>query len=40
VRWLHRRAAPFTVKVLTGPGRWLLRPESSGGKDIPASAAA
>lgn len=28
VRWLHRRAAPFTVKVLTGPGRWFLRPGS------------
>src|SRR5262245_30096197 len=25
VRRLHRRAAPFVVHALTGPGRWLLR---------------
>jgi hypothetical protein len=27
VRRLHRWAAPFTVKVLTGPGRWFPRRE-------------
>ena len=32
VRWLHRRAAPFTVKVLTGPGRWFLRPGAPAAK--------
>jgi Mg2+-importing ATPase len=32
VRRLHRRAAPFTVKVLTGPGRWFLRPGAPAGK--------
>jgi Mg2+-importing ATPase len=40
VRRLHRWAAPFTVHVLTGPGRWLLRPRGSDGKDLPTSAAA
>jgi Mg2+-importing ATPase len=40
VRRLHRWAAPFTVHVLTGPGRWLLRPTGSDGKDLPTSAAA
>jgi hypothetical protein len=32
VRRLHRWAAPFTVKVVTGPGRWLLRPGVPTGK--------
>jgi len=36
-RLLHRRAAPFVVKALTGPGRWILRLERSGGKDTPAT---
>jgi hypothetical protein len=40
VRRLHRWAAPFTVKVVTGPGQWLLRLGGSGGKDLPTSAAA
>src|SRR5262249_12311862 len=39
VRRLHRWAVPFTVKVLTGPGRWFLRPEGSGGKGMPTSGA-
>jgi Mg2+-importing ATPase len=37
-RQLHRRAAPFTVHVLAGPGRWLLPRRSSSG--TPARAAA
>ncbi|HXZ70047.1 MAG TPA: HAD-IC family P-type ATPase, partial [Streptosporangiaceae bacterium] len=40
VRRLHRRAAPFIVHALTGPGRWFLRPAGSGGKDAPPSASA
>ena len=36
----HSRAAPFTAHALTGPGRWFLRPEGSGGKEMPTSAAA
>ena len=31
VRRLHRRAAPFTVHTLAGPGRWLLHRGSSSG---------
>ena len=31
VRRLHRRAAPFTVHTLAGPGRWLLHRDSSSG---------
>jgi hypothetical protein len=40
VRRLHRRAAPFIVHALTGPGRWFLRPAGSDGKDRPPSASA
>jgi Mg2+-importing ATPase len=38
VRRFHRRAAPFTAHALTRPARWFLRPEGSGGKDMPTSA--
>ena len=40
VRRLHRRAAPFIVHALTGPGQWFLRPAGSGGKDTPTGASA
>ena len=40
VRRLHRRAAPFIVHALTGPGQWFLRPAGSDGKDTPTSASA
>jgi P-type Mg2+ transporter len=39
-RRLHRRAAPFVVHTLTGPGRWFLRPAGPDGKDRPPSASA
>jgi Mg2+-importing ATPase len=32
VRQLHRRAAPFVVKTLTGPGRFLLRRSATDGQ--------
>jgi magnesium-transporting ATPase (P-type) len=38
-RRLHRRAAPFIVHTLTGPGRWFLRPAGPDGKEAPSAAA-
>ena len=40
VRRFHRRAAPFTIHMLTWPGRWLVNRAGSGGKGTPTHAAA
>ena len=37
VRQLHRRAAPFVVKVLTGPGGFLLRRSATDGQPPPSA---